>query len=185
MFEVRLRIFQHLFTLCLGADQATSHHQSQWWLDYWRTYSSRLGVNELKFMAAWSNKYPFSRLRHLLRSCYKTSYQIVKSTAPSPLLKFNLFPIRSLGSLLIFVWYVPWASSFDVILQSRPDINWMLLVLILFIVDVKTLKLPCNLNVPRLAIVTPSRLSISKRKGNFQPNYRVFETCDKMSFCLD
>ena len=43
-FEVT--ISQHWFSWWLGADQATSHYLSQWWVVYWRIYAS-LGLNEL------------------------------------------------------------------------------------------------------------------------------------------
>ena len=35
-----------IFRWCHGADQATSHYLNQWWLVYWRIYTSR-GLNEL------------------------------------------------------------------------------------------------------------------------------------------
>ena len=44
--RVQLPIFQHWFRWWLGAVQATSHYLNQWWLVYWRIYSS-LGPNEL------------------------------------------------------------------------------------------------------------------------------------------
>ena len=44
--SVQLTIFQHWFRLWLGADQATSHYLSQWWLVYRRIHAS-LGLNEL------------------------------------------------------------------------------------------------------------------------------------------
>ena len=43
-FEVT--ISQHWLRWWLGADQATSHYLSQWWVVYWRIYAS-LGLNEL------------------------------------------------------------------------------------------------------------------------------------------
>ena len=43
---VQLTIFQHWFRQWLGADQATSHHLSQWWIVYWHIFAS-LGLNEL------------------------------------------------------------------------------------------------------------------------------------------
>ena len=58
MFEFRLRfhwnlfpgpqftIFNHWSRQWLGAGQATSHYLNQWWLVYWRIYTS-LGLNEL------------------------------------------------------------------------------------------------------------------------------------------
>ena len=58
MFEFRLKfhlslflgapltIFQHWFRKWLGAVQATSHYQNQWWLVYRRIYASP-GLNEL------------------------------------------------------------------------------------------------------------------------------------------
>ena len=49
-----LTIFHHWFWYWLGADQATSHYLSQWWLDYWRIYAS-LGLNELNvFLHQWN-----------------------------------------------------------------------------------------------------------------------------------
>ena len=44
--RVQLIIFQHWFRWWLGAGQATSHYLNQWWLVYWRIYTS-LGLNEL------------------------------------------------------------------------------------------------------------------------------------------
>ena len=44
--KVQLTISQHWFRYWLGADQATSHYLSQWWLDYRRIYAP-LGLNEL------------------------------------------------------------------------------------------------------------------------------------------
>ena len=43
----QLTIFQHWFRYWLGAVQATSHYLNQWWLVYWRIYTS-LGLNELR-----------------------------------------------------------------------------------------------------------------------------------------
>ena len=39
--RVQLTKFQHWFRQWLGADQATSHYLSQWWLDYWRICVTR------------------------------------------------------------------------------------------------------------------------------------------------
>ena len=44
--RVQLTIFQHWFRKWLGADQATSHYLTQWWLAYRCIYAS-LGLNEL------------------------------------------------------------------------------------------------------------------------------------------
>ena len=45
-----LTIFHHWFRKWLGADQATSHYLSQWWLAYWCICAS-LGLNELTLIA--------------------------------------------------------------------------------------------------------------------------------------
>ena len=37
----------HWFEYWLGAEQATSHYLSQWWIVYWRMHAS-LGLNELR-----------------------------------------------------------------------------------------------------------------------------------------
>ena len=44
--RIQLTIFQHWFRKRLGAGQATSHYLNQWWLVYWRIYTS-FGLNEL------------------------------------------------------------------------------------------------------------------------------------------
>ena len=41
---VQLTIFQHWFRLWLGAGQATSHYQNQWWLVNWHIYASLGGL---------------------------------------------------------------------------------------------------------------------------------------------
>ena len=38
--EVQLTLFQLWLRQCLGADQATSHCLSRWWLVYWRVYAN-------------------------------------------------------------------------------------------------------------------------------------------------
>ena len=42
-----LTIFQHWFRSWLNADQATSYYLNQWWLLYWRIYTS-LNLNEMR-----------------------------------------------------------------------------------------------------------------------------------------
>ena len=44
--RAQLTIIQYWFRYLLGADQATSHYRNQWWIFYWRKYTS-LGLNEL------------------------------------------------------------------------------------------------------------------------------------------
>ena len=44
--KVYIKIFQHLFSSWLGADQAASHKLIQWWLIYWHIYAL-LGLNGL------------------------------------------------------------------------------------------------------------------------------------------
>ena len=44
--RVQLTIFLYWLRQWLGADQSTSHYLTQWWLVYWRIYTS-LGLNEL------------------------------------------------------------------------------------------------------------------------------------------
>ena len=46
LLRFKWTIFHHWFRKWLGADQATSHYLNQWWLIYWRIYTS-LGLNEL------------------------------------------------------------------------------------------------------------------------------------------
>ena len=48
----QLTIYQHWFRKWLATDQATSHYLNQWWLIYWRIYTS-LGLNELMTEAHW------------------------------------------------------------------------------------------------------------------------------------
>ena len=44
--RVQLTTFQHWFRYLIGANQATGHYLSQWWLVYWCLYAS-LGLNDL------------------------------------------------------------------------------------------------------------------------------------------
>ena len=47
--KIKFTIFQHLFRQWLGAGQATSHYLNQWWLVYWRIYSSP-GLSDLRLL---------------------------------------------------------------------------------------------------------------------------------------
>ena len=47
--RLKLTIFQHWFRYWLGADQATNHYLNQWWVVYWRIFTS-LGLNECRNM---------------------------------------------------------------------------------------------------------------------------------------
>ena len=70
--RVQLTIFQHWFRWGLGTGKATSHYLNQWWLVYWRIYTS-LGLNELN---VWTSIYlcEYHALCNTVETLYSTIY---------------------------------------------------------------------------------------------------------------